>query len=210
MSLDWTSTACEARSYLNANIIKMEGLIAFNISNILSRLKATKAILQLLTKLWSIKNINICLASGMWAGTGTKPNFTPKIYFTELGKFSCIQKPVRVELLTPEEQDKGLGDADPIQDHFCHHLEPWWLQISTSHKLLPSCAFQHCWEQYHTSVFSFYYILKKYRKIPSLNTQADCFHSFMYLKELTISLTIKCPEEKAIELGGVETGNMNA
>lgn len=95
MSLDWTSTACEARSYLNANIIKMEGLIAFNISNILSRLKATKAILQLLTKLWSIKNINICLASGMWAGTGTKPNFTPKIYFTELGKFSCIQKPVR-------------------------------------------------------------------------------------------------------------------
>lgn len=160
MSLDWTSTACEARSYLNANIIKMEGLIAVNISNILSRLKVTKAILQLLSKLWSIKNINICLASGMWAGTGTKPNFTHKLYFTELRKFSCIQKRMKIELLTLEEQDKGLGDADHIQDHFCHHLKPWWLQISTSDKVLPSCAFKHCWEQYQTSVFWFYYILK--------------------------------------------------
>lgn len=74
------------------------------------------------------------------------------------------------------------------------------------------CAFKYYWEQDQTSVFSFYYILStnNAEKIPSLNTQADCFQHFMYLKELTISLTIKCPEENAIELGGVETGNMNA
>lgn len=47
-------------------------------------------------------------------------------------------------------------------------------------------------------------------KITIFNTQADCFQHFLYLKELTISLTIKCPEENAIELGGVETGSMNA
>lgn len=33
---------------------------------------------------------------------------------------------------------------------------------------------------------------------------------FMSNPVLAISLTIKCPEENAIELGGVETGNMNA
>lgn len=41
-------------------------------------------------------------------------------------------------------------------------------------------------------------------------TQIDCFQHLVYLKQLTISLTIKCPEENAIELGGVETGSMNA
>lgn len=33
---------------------------------------------------------------------------------------------------------------------------------------------------------------------------------FMSNPVLAISLTIKCPEENAIELGGVETGSMNA
>lgn len=33
---------------------------------------------------------------------------------------------------------------------------------------------------------------------------------FMSKPVLAISLTIKCPEENAIELGGVETGSMNA
>lgn len=33
---------------------------------------------------------------------------------------------------------------------------------------------------------------------------------FMSNPVLAISLTNKCPEENAIELGGVETGNMNA
>lgn len=29
---------------------------------------------------------------------------------------------MKVELLALEEQDKELGDADHIQDHFCHQL----------------------------------------------------------------------------------------
>lgn len=36
--LDWTSTACQAWRYLNINILKTEGLIAANFSNILSGL----------------------------------------------------------------------------------------------------------------------------------------------------------------------------
>lgn len=63
-------------------------------------LKPQRPFRKCFAKLWSMKNISACLASGMWAETGTEPNFAHKLYFTELGNISFTQKPLKVELLT--------------------------------------------------------------------------------------------------------------
>lgn len=170
----------------------------------------------MLTKLWSIKNINICLASGMWAGTGTEPNFTHKLYSSVLGNFSCTQKPIKAELLMLAGTGAGSGRC---WAHPRPALSPAGATVTskfTGSDLIQPPSVYLCLQTLPSTVLDFcpftlvHVELVTLLKIPFLNTQTDCFQYFLYLKELTISLTIKCPEENAIELGGVETGSMNA
>lgn len=124
----------------------------------------------------------------MSAGTGTAANFTHKLYFTELGNLFCIQKPMKVELLTLAGTGARSGRC---WAHSRPSLPPFGAMVApnfTGPDFIHAPSIPLCLQTLLRTVadFCFFTLLHSelvtIQKIPFLNTQDDCFSAFSISK----------------------------